>query len=860
MQEIISLDGIWNLKNREKKINIHATVPGTVFETLIKEKLIEDPFYGTHEHKMGWVYGSDWEYERIFEIESKFNNRNVILRLNGIDTIANIYLNDEKIGSTKNMYRTYELNVNSALKKGQNRLKIIIKSPTEYANQQIKKYKVKLTNMNGLPGAPYLRKPQYSFGWDWGPELPDIGIWKSVELIIRDSIIIDSVFIKQNFKYNIEPLNSMKLENYCHLRINSVIMEVSTELKILKDNIALSRYILRTEIKTPDNQILSQDEPLKKNNQSTSFEINNPKIWWTHDLGKQPLYQVIVSILINNEIIDQKILKIGLRDIKHIRNSDHWGETFYFLLNGIPIFAKGANWIPIDQFIPRGKKLGLYEMNLKYAKEANMNFLRVWGGGIYEDDHFYSLCDEMGILIWQDFPFACALYPTYEEFFKNVKKEAIQNIKRIRHHPSLALWCGNNEIEQLFMGYIGLYRIFNPKKILLFKKAYRMMFERLLPELVQEYDPDHSYWPSSPSNGGGNRKRGLLKSNNPNLGDSHFWKVWHLNAPFSAYRTFDSRFMSEYGFESFPSIKTLATFCPLDQFDFYSPIMENHQKNRAGNKKIMKYMKRRFSIPDDFEKQVILSQITHAEAIEYGIEHWRRNRNDFHCMGSLYWQLNDCWPVASWASLDYYCRWKALHYIAKRAYQPFNASIKEEKETVEFWFTNDLRNKRKGSLKWKIMNYKGEVLKQGVITKEILPCSSLLVEKVDVSDINKKTSDMQKNIIFFTLYDSTNIHHQGCRLFENPKNFPLKNPELTFKVDKSDIPHFQFKVLISTKHIALYVFIESENYDLICSDNYFSMEPDEKKVIYLKKKLASKTINTISEKDLTIRSLYDLLF
>jgi beta-mannosidase len=835
-KEIISLDGKWQLINKEKSINISAPVPGSVYEALIEKNIIEDPFYGEREHEMAWIYNSDWKYETTFDVSSQFlKHSRILMRFNGVDTISEIYLNDEFIGSTENMFLVYEFDVRSKLKSGKNTLKILIKSPTLYALNQRKINKTKLTTYRALKGMPYLRKPQFSFGWDWGPRLPDIGIWQSVELIGYDTLRIGSIYPVQTFNYNKEPLQIINPEEISAIRVESVTIQVNTELDTEIEELESLHYKINVELKAPDGKIYTNQVDLREKNPLIDLEIENPQLWWTHDLGKPNLYDLTVSIS-NTEVIDTRTIRIGIRDIRLIRNRDKWGETFYFLLNGVPIFAKGANWVPIDSFIPRGKKLGLYEMNLVYAKEANMNMLRAWGGGLLEDNHFYDLCDELGILVWQDFPFGCALYPVHEEFVENVRKEAIQNIKRIRYHASLALWCGNNEIEQYFLLYLGLSRIITIPKIKAQKRGYRYRFEELLPELVKKYDPGHAYWPSSPSNGGGSNKKGLFKSNSPNKGDSHFWKVWHLNAPFSAYRKFNSRFMSEYGFESFPSMKTIRTFCPPEQFDFHSPIMENHQKNRAGNKKIMKYMKRRFSIPENFEQQVILSQITHAEAIEYGVEHWRRNRNEFHCMGSLYWQLNDCWPVASWSSLDYYGRWKALHYIAKRVYQPFFASVKEEKEVVEFWLTNDFKNSKEAVLEWEILNADGVILLDGSKSLKIPPCSSVLVEDIEVKEINQEKKYVE-NIIFFKLEENDKLVYHGFRLFGNPEDFPLKDPKLLYKIEEFDSnneSNYTHKITIEAENIALYVFIDSDLLDLIASDNYFAIEPRKSREILIR--------------------------
>ena len=666
------------------------------------------------------------------------------------------------------------------------------------------------------------------------------------------------------------------MENTHDYSLNSVI-SAKIQIKIKLDCpevISISNYSIKISITDQNKKNISQEEVFEldlENTHTIDLNIANPILWWTHDLGKPNLYDFTAKIFEkkSRHEIDKIDLKIGIREIKLVRNKDKWGESFYFLLNGVPLFAKGANWIPIDSFIPRGKKLSLYQKNLKYAKEANMNFIRVWGGGIYEDDLFYDLCDEIGILVWQDFLFACAIYPIHDEFLKNAQIEIIQNIKRLRNHPSLTLWCGNNEISMLwpFLQFkTGLLKFGSRKIRKQYKKTYIRFFVRTIPELVRTYDPDHSYWPSSPSNGKVATNQigllGFLKQNSPHYGDSHFWNVWHGGAPFSAYRRFNSRFMSEFGFESFPSIKTLQTFCSKEDFDFYSPIMQNHQKNKAGNKKIMNYMKKRFTIPKDFEKQVILSQITQAEAIEYGVEHWRRNRNDFHCMGALYWQLNDCWPVASWSSLDYYTRWKALHYFAKRFYTPFFPSLKDGKKSSEFWITNDRKKIEKGILYWKMYDLDGILINNGSQEVEVHACSSKKILQFKTGNgyailysLRSNNGNNGKNREQPTIFN-------GFRLLNKPKHFKGGNPEISYtinEINEDSKEDLKFKLTITSKKLALYVFIESNKVDFIASDNYFAISPNESREILIW--VLDSKLPEIREKlldSLKVSSLYDL--
>ena len=868
--EKIILSENWTLLHKEKGLNVPTNVPGSIFETLLDNERIENPFYGLNEHKMSWVYESEWDYEIEFDLNPSFLKHKVILlRFYGLDTVSEIVLNQEHLGFTDNMFVRYDFNVKTKLKSKKNRLVVKFKSPTLKARTEIEKESINLnTGYAAIPGVPYLRKAQYSFGWDWGPKLPDIGIWQPIELIGNDNLKIDSIYITQKLHYNKNVNDLTELEEITDIGVMSADLSIKINLESDLPTTDLNNYSLEAELKAPDGKIFTSEKDVNSVTPKVEFTLEYPYLWWSHDLGTPNLYDLSI-IISKNGIIDTFQQKVGIREIRLIQNTDEWGESFFFRLNGIPIFAKGANWIPIDSFIPRGKKRGLYQSNLVNAKEANMNMIRVWGGGIYEDDLFYDLCDELGILVWQDFPFACAVYPYNEDFLENFKTEATQNIQRLRNHPSLALWCGNNEIEWLWKWELHNAEITQKDKLNEFKSGYLAVFENILPELIITYDPNHPYWPSSPSNGFVGSSLGAQNSNSPDTGDSHFWDVWHRNKPFKAYRKFDSRFMSEFGYESFPSIKTIEDICPTDQFDFFSPIMENHQKNSAGNKKILDYMKKRFEIPSKFENQVILSQITQAEAIKYGVEHWRRNRNQNHCMGALYWQLNDCWPVASWSSLDYYGRWKALHYYAKRFYRPIFPSVKEDNKSIEFWVSNDLRTTQELQYEWKILKSDGIVAKKGFYELDIRPCSSKKLGIIDVSELSRINDNLTNFIIFFTLkfnnLDGEQEFH-GFRLFSAPKKFPLEHPKISWELDEyfcEETNENEYELKISTNRIALYVHIDSDKFDFLASDNYFSMAPRETRVITIKNLgliySSEPAYLRVKKEDFVVKSLYDLL-
>ena len=877
----ISLNDGWEIQNSSTKL-IRIDVPRTILEVLTEKGVIPDPFYGMNELQVSWVFEEDWYFIREFSVSDELLLYDQIqLIFHGLDTVTSIFLNEIEIGKTKNMFQRFEFDIKNFIHEGLNKLKVQFHSPTKFVAEMIEQDGIMLnTGYAGIVGAPYLRKSQYSFGWDWGPKFPDMGIWQPVEIVAWTEVKITSIYIKQNLHFLTNEITQKITSSSLQPTVDSVVIDFDIELDEKFSSDTLKGLDVEIQILL-DSQVISKySQKLKSSFFSHQFTLSNPKLWWTVELGEQNLYNLEVKILspASSQVLDQKQLKFGIRELQLIRQSDQWGETFYFLLNHVPIFARGANWIPVDSCIPRGKKKGLYEMNIHAAIDANMNFIRVWGGGIYEDDLFYDLCDQLGVLVWQDFPFACAIYPFNDKFIRNVEIEVIQNIKRLRNHASLALWCGNNEIEQLWSLLAFESHLLGKKIHRKFKLGYQQLFEKKIPLLIEKYDPSRSYWPSSPSNGLKHGKkhtgsfRNLVRSNKASIGDSHFWKVWHQSAPFSAFRKFNSRFMSEYGFESLPPLKTIKTFCPDSDFNFFSAIMENHQKNSAGNAKILKYMKRRFNIPVSFQNQVVLSQITHGEALEYGIEHWRRHRNNFECMGSLYWQLNDCWPVASWASVDYFGRWKAPHYFVKRSYAPVLISIKESKDDVEIWGTNDLQYSVQSAVKWCIKDNLGNIKYQNSVEVNLDPCCSILIDKITTKKLSISQRELKNHVIFYSSQFKGSASQKdrvfGFRLFKDPKSFPLHNPHLDFDilpingVNMEKLNASSFQITITAEVIALYVHINMSDYDFVASDNYFSLQPKESRTITIK--ITSKGFKNREKledlkKKITLESLFSLM-
>ncbi|MBF9016608.1 MULTISPECIES: glycoside hydrolase family 2 protein [unclassified Oceanispirochaeta] len=821
----------WILSCPEHNISLPVEIPSTVFESLLDASIIEDPFYGDNEKSLSWVYESQWNYSSELVLEKEdLDADELILRFHGLDTLAAVNLNGKILGQVDNMHRCWEFNLlketKDTLVPGTNTLEIEFRSSTAAGRAETRRYGRNLREFPffmkspTLRGASYIRKALYSFGWDWGPQLPDTGIWREVEIERIQGVKLinlqscqthsytdahkghypDHPIEKTELRVRCESENPSGLE--CHISLDGPGFN---EKKILKDNEVL-------------------------------FEINNPSLWWTWDLGEAVLYELKAEYYKGEQVVDQIVQKIGLRDLKLIRDKDRWGETFYFSLNGVPLFARGSNWIPVDSFIPRGKKAGLYEKRIQDALDANMNMLRVWGGGIYEENLFYDLCDEKGLLVWQDFMFACMPTPKHPAFYDSVIGEASDNIRRLRHHSCLALWVGNNEIEG------GWKSLFYWLRFPRYKKSYLYLFEDLLSSLVQELDSGREYWPSSPSSGGS-----FKNPESENSGDSHFWSVWHGGKPFSAYREHYSRFMSEFGFESFPGMKTISSFAKESDWSFHSNIMENHQKNVAGNKKILKYMKKRFSIPASFEDQVTLSQITQAEAMEYGVDHWRRNRQDYRCMGALYWQINDCWPVASWSSVDYYGRWKALHYFAKRFNSPIYCNASESDSSVEIWGVNDRRQSEELTLEWSLCDVSGKVLRQGKKDCIFHPADSALLEQIDLEN-----GDERQGILFYSLWREDKPFYRGMKLLKAPVKYHFNDPGLSWKSEEKG---GSITVTVKAEAPAVYVHWRSD-IDGNGSDNYFSLMKDEEYSVEIK--LWNKAEKELFLKTLIFNSLYDI--
>ena len=817
--KIITLHEKWKMRRSDEQEWIKATVPGSVYGDLLHAGKMEDPFWKDNEDAALALMEYDYEYSTSFSCEEEFlKSDEVILRFEGLDTIADITLNGVKLGYADNMHRIWEYSVKELLKREDNTLSVYFYSPNKYIAEAFKKSPT-LGTEDAMNGFVHIRKAHCMFGWDWGAHLPDAGIWRPVHLLGVDTARLDCVEVLQYHEQG------------------KVSLEVKPEIKAASNSAMEKEKLgIKVTIKDPSGkEIISQDGWEER------IVIEHPQLWWPNGFGEQNLYTVSVDLIKSDgTVVDNWTRKIGLRTITMDRTKDQWGERFASCVNGVNIFAMGADYIPEDHLLGRVTRETTKTL-LEKALFANFNTIRVWGGGYYPDDWFFDLCDEMGLIVWQDFMFACAVYDLTPEFEENITKEFIDNLKRIRHHASLGLMCGNNEMEQFVDD--GLW-VSKPSEV----RDYIIMYERILPQIMKRYAPQVFYWPASPSSGGS-----FDNPRDENRGDVHYWDVWHGNKPFSEYRKFYFRYLSEFGFQSFPSKKTVETFTDDERdMNIFSYVMERHQRNGSANGKIMNYMQQTFRYPSDFETVVYASQLLQAEAIRYGVEHFRRNRNDNRCMGAVYWQLNDCWPVVSWSSVDYCQRLKALHYYAKRFFAPIMISCEEEgmlgsgqelvrlpfefPKSIRLCVTNESMQDERITVAWQIRDANAKVLRAQEEKIEVPALTSVWLDKVELPNI-----DIYNEYVSYQAIKDGRVVSEGSVIFSYPKYFRYENPHLQAAVEKN-------RITVSASAYAKSVEILNEEEDLILSDNYFDLNGN------------SKTVEVISgsTQNLKLRSVYDI--
>lgn len=782
----LSLAGAWTLRKLGENQEYPAQVPGGVHTDLLLAGAIPDPFFGDNELAVQWVAESDWQYARTFQVSADLLAEDrVYLVCDGLDTLGKVELNGVELGGFENMFRTYQWDVKKHLKAGENHIVFTFDSPVQYAKKKEAEFPLSGVQPWSIMGGPYVRKAPCHFGWDWGPMLPAIGIWKDLRLEGYSTARIVDSHLRQILEDGVGTL------------------ELTVELDSSSEMLNLTMKVTGPDGKTYEGTAEGNGEWAQ-----IAIEVENPQLWWPNGYGEQPLYGVEVTLSHGQKTLDTRSYKIGFRTIELLRAPDQWGESFTFVVNGVKVFAKGSDWIPADSFPTRISDEYL-EGLIRSAAQTHQNMLRVWGGGFYEEERFYDLCDRYGILVWQDFVFACNRYPTDEAFFANVRAEAIDNVRRLRHRTSLALWCGNNEMEQGWADW-GWNKP-NDHENQRLKMGYDRMFHQMLPGIVREEDPDRVYWPSSASSG-----IPFAEPNSQNRGDCHYWDVWHGRKPFTAYRETYPRFMSEFGFQSLPPMETVKAYAELEDWNMTSYIMEHHQRSYKGNGLMIGQMTDTYRMPKDFESLVYLSMMLQAEGIRYGVEHWRRHKN--RVSGILYWQLNDCWPVASWSSLDYYGRWKALHYYARKFFAPVMMSVEDDDPTMSIWVTSDVEAAWQGKVEWQLADLKGKVLESGSETVKLSAQESKCIfsRKFDLTPAQKRST-----VFIAVLKQNDEVVKQVVTPFIASKHLELVDPELEVAV--TTLSDGNAAISVSAKSLARFVELSLDGVDVVFSDNYFDV-------------------------------------
>ncbi len=725
------------------------TVPGSAMGTFYRENILPDPYEGLNEYQVREFFRNDFRVRGTFTLTpEEYAQENLLLIFHGIDTIAEIFLNGKSLGHTENMHRRYTYSIKELAEEGENHLEIALRSPIGYI-ESVKPEagrEIHMINTGTMAGSQYIRKAHCMFGWDWGPQLPDAGIFREIELCAYSRARLGETLIRQRHGYGYAVLD---LET-------EIIAGNEAELESGKNS---SEFTVRYEVLAPDGKRIYEGL-------DTQISIEDPQLWWPNGYGKQPLYTVKVSVWEKNRRLDERVYRVGLRTLTVSRDQDKWGEEFAIQVNGVKIFARGSNYIPDDCFCSRITE-DVLRRDVEAAVFANFNCLRVWGGGYYPSDTFYDLCDEKGILLWQDLMFACNVYDLTEPFAENIAEEVKDNLLRFRNHACLALVCGNNEMETAWVDWEAV-RGHAPS----LKRDYLIQFEYLLANVVRETAPDTFYWPSSPSSGGSFDQPG-----DENRGDSHYWDVWHGQKPFTEYRNHYFRFCSEFGFQSLPSIKTIETFTESPDRNLFSRVMESHQKNPAANGKILYYLSETFRYPKDLKSLAFLSQVLQGYAMKAATDHWRRNRG--RCMGSIYWQFNDNWPTASWSSMDYYGRYKALHYMARRFDAPVAGSIQKDGTHMEFWISNETKSPVSVQAKMTLKTLDFIVIDEMTTSREVRELSAECLLQKDYEKFIKGQEDNVFVCVEYTyLQDGIELVRQETEIFVPVKYLALEEPNL----------------------------------------------------------------------------------
>ena len=808
--QYVSLDGAWTVSAHAATEGpgcrigrVAARVPGDVMGDLLRAGAIPDPFYRANEREVQWVGESGWVYERHFTVPAALlREERVYLQCDGLDTLATVHLNGETVACTDNMHRAYAWDVKPWLRAGRNAIRIVFAPVNAHTRRQFRKRPIRSRVREGHPAAypAWVRKEACNFGWDWGPILVTCGIWRSIRLVGWSSARIAAVMTTQEHGGT----------------VGGVRVGVAVDIEATRPCALEVQAVLRF-----GGLVVAEHRARARGGRRTlDLTVEKPRLWWPNGLGAQPLYELQVEVRDSRgAMLDSWTRRLGLRTLRLERQADTWGESFRFAVNGVPFFAKGANWIPVDAIMGRRTPED-YRRLVADAAAANMNMLRVWGGGVYEDDCFYDYCDEAGICVWQDFMFACMAYPTWDKrFMESVSLEARDNVRRLRHHACIALWCGNNEVEQQGVGQPRKAGGGTQGETLLTWRQYGVLFDKLLARVVGREAPGMDYWPGSPHSPHGDR----ADYNNPRWGDAHLWEVWHGKQPFEWYRTCGHRFNSEFGFQSFPEPRTVGSYTERRDRNITAAVMEHHQRSGIGNATIMQYMLDWFRLPGTFEMTLWVSQILQGMAIKYAVEHWRRSMP--RGMGTLYWQLNDVWPVASWSSIDYQGRWKALHYMARHFFAPILVSGLEnrEKGTVEVHVTSDLLEAMPGRVSWTVTDGDGRTLRKGAQPVRTPVNGDRKVALLDVGDLVRRHG-APGVLVWLEFAVAGRPPVANLVMLARPKHLDLAGkPGISATVTRGR--GAGFCVALTARRPALWTWLELQGADARFSDNFVHLRP-----------------------------------
>lgn len=795
-----TLNGTWQLSAGHRSLeSVDMQIPGTVLSGLLAAGKIKDPFYRTNEDATRALFWKDYVFTRTFDVDEELlAQQHIVLVCEGLDTLAEISINGTFLAKTDNMHRTWKFQAKKLLHPGKNEIQIVFRSVLRFIEDYPYEAHKKINYIpcGSMKGNQLLRKAHSMFGWDWGPQTIDAGIFRDIYLQGYSHARIEDIRIHQQHAKNVSVQTSITLSE--SVPGQKLCVELSED--------GADKPLQTKLCKTNADGVAAVD-----------FVIENPKLWWPNDYGDQPLYIVRTTLLDEDGTSLESITRrIGLRTLTISQEKDEWGNEFAFCVNGVKIFTRGGNYIPDDCLYTRitEKKL---DYILESCRRAHFNCVRVWGGGYYPSDAFYDLCDEKGLIVWQDLMYACNVYDVTDAFAENCRQETYDNVRRLRHHASLGLWCGNNEIESAW-DHWGDFQ----KETPYLRADYIRLFEEVLPKAVQEADGETFYWHSSPSSGGC-----FDNPDDANRGDTHYWDVWHGQKPFTDYRKYFFRFCSEFGFQSFPCAKTVNSFTLEDDRNIFSRVMESHQKNNAANGKMLYYLSENLRYPKDLTHLLYASQVLQGMAIKYGVDHWRRNRG--RCMGTLYWQINDDWPAPSWSSIDYFGRWKALHYMAQKFYAPHAVSMTLEDHRCHVYFSNESFETTEYSLTLSIRDLSGNVL-ETYETKGNSPAFSA----IETAVVDICSWEDQKDDVFLEAV----IHTKDQKVLKDVetlvpyKYLTLKNPVISTEAEETNDA---FILHISSDCFAPFVALDFDDADVIFSDNFFHLTDKTVQDIIVKK-------------------------